>query len=85
MKLTMILAAMAVAVGGCQTPEERLAGYRDRCQREYGFTPGTDAFGNCLMQQENQRQRRIDAVLAAPAPVTPAPQPIFIPPVYVPR
>lgn len=69
MRRMMILAGVALALVGCTTPEERMARYRDRCQNTFGFTPNTEAFSNCLMQQENQRQRSIDAALAAPMPV----------------
>ena len=68
MRRAMIL-GMALLGGACTTREERLADYRTRCERDYGFTAGTEAMSNCVMQQENQRQRRIDAVVAAPMPV----------------
>ena len=74
MKMKIVLAGL-VMLAGCATPEERLARYRARCERDFGFTPNTDAFSNCLMQQENQRQRSIDAALAAPMPV-------YVPPAF---
>lgn len=83
MQRMMILAGVVLSLAGCTTREDRLAEWRTRCERDYGFRPGTEAMSNCLMQQENQRQRRIDAVVASPMPAAPPPAPIYIPPVQV--
>lgn len=85
MRMTIAAAALVLVTGGCTTREERLASWRERCTRDYGLAAGTEAHGQCVMRLEISRERSIDAALAAPAPVVPAPQPIYIPPVYVPR
>ena len=43
-------AVLALAtLGGCISPAEMAARHRQACLT-YGFTPGTEAFANCLLQ-----------------------------------
>lgn len=55
-RFTFALAALALAAG-CSTitPEERRAMDEAEC-RDYGFSPGTDAFAECLQRIELDRR-----------------------------
>ena len=50
------LLALAVALAACQTitPEQRRAADEAQC-RSYGFKPRTEAFANCLMRIDLER------------------------------
>ena len=48
------LAMAAIALTGCVSPAEQKAADSKQCA-SYGFTPGGDAFANCMMTIENRR------------------------------
>lgn len=77
MRMTWMVVGV-LALAGCITREEQIAGFRAQCQQEYGLTPGTDAFGACVQNADMARRRAISGALNAPLP-TPAPAPIFVP------
>ena len=60
--ITFLCLVLLLAVSGCMTPEE-IRQQAQKVQNEriskcnsYGFRQGTQAFGNCMMQLENQAQ-----------------------------
>jgi hypothetical protein len=62
--------------------ERRAAQDRAKCE-SYGFTPGTEAFGQCLMAQDMDRRQdqRADELRRAMVPVyQPPPAPVYLPP-----
>ncbi|WP_425287446.1 hypothetical protein [Paramesorhizobium deserti] len=50
----MAIAFFALMLAGCVSPEEQRAMDQDKCS-SFGFAQGTDAFANCMMQQDSQR------------------------------
>ena len=67
--------ALGLLLAGCVSPDEQRAMDQQSCA-SYGFSPGTDAFANCMMttaqkRQEQQaadrRQREMNAAIAAQA------------------
>jgi hypothetical protein len=55
-----ILIAAVVLVAGCKTTEERIQERRQTDMstcRAYGFNPGTEAYGACLMQRDLAREQ----------------------------
>jgi hypothetical protein len=48
------LAAMTIGLTACVSPAEQKAADSKQCQG-YGFSPGTDAFANCMMTISNRR------------------------------
>jgi hypothetical protein len=48
------LALTALVVAACVSPAEQKAADTKQCQG-YGFTPGSDAFANCMMTIANRR------------------------------
>jgi hypothetical protein len=59
-----LLVTALVLLAGCETREDRLAAWRAQCQRDYGFTPGTEAFAGCVQRAEQGYARRLDAAAA---------------------
>jgi len=60
--ITFLCFVLLLAVSGCMTPEE-IRQQAQKVQNEriskcnsYGFRQGTQAFGNCMIQLENQAQ-----------------------------
>lgn len=49
--------AAFVVLAGCSSTQDQRAADSSQCS-SYGFTPGTDAFSNCLMSANNQRQNQ---------------------------
>ena len=64
-QMTCALVGM-LALAGCMTREEQIAGFRDRCQQEYGHAPGTPAMAQCVQAADIARQQAIGRALAAP-------------------
>ncbi|MER8373691.1 hypothetical protein [Mesorhizobium sp. M1406] len=56
MKLRLTIAALAasLAITGCMSTEE-LAARNDQICRSYGARPGTDAYVNCRVGQDQRR------------------------------
>lgn len=52
------LAAIALAIAGCQTAEEMRAADENRCL-SYGFRPNTDAFAECLQRIDLDRRAEL--------------------------
>jgi hypothetical protein len=63
-----------VLLAGCASPGEREAA---ACH-SYGFTPGTDAFANCMQQADMQRRQMLGNYLMMRA-AQPAPQVQYVP------
>jgi hypothetical protein len=55
-----ILAAVVGLLVGCVSPEEQRAMDQQQCSG-YGFTPGSDAFANCMMHTSQQRDAQTAA------------------------
>jgi hypothetical protein len=55
-----LFAAPVVLLTGCVTPEEQRAADQRQCAG-YGFTPGSDAFVNCMMNTSQQRDAQAAA------------------------
>lgn len=60
----LILAGALVLTSCITTEEQRIARYHERCAG-YGFTPGTDSFATCVMQQDAARRQIGAAILGA--------------------
>lgn len=53
-----LMIAALFLLSACSTDGLKLASQDGpRCQ-SYGFKPGTDAYANCMMQQDAERERR---------------------------
>jgi len=55
-----IFAAVVTLLVGCVSPEEQRAADQRQCAG-YGFTPGNDAFANCMMNINQQREAQAAA------------------------
>jgi hypothetical protein len=55
-----VLATAITLLAGCVSPEEQRAMDQRQCSG-YGFTPGTDAFANCMMNVTQQRDAQTAA------------------------
>lgn len=59
----LLLAFLPLAAAGCVSAEDQRAADQNKCA-SFGFQPGTDAFANCMMKQNAQRdeddQRYLD-------------------------
>lgn len=62
---TVLLVTMLL-LAACANPEELARQDRETCVG-YGFTPGTDAFANCLMKTAQARETNRTARAAAGA------------------
>jgi hypothetical protein len=51
--------ALALTLSACATTQEPIVEDRSRCDA-YGFQRGTDAFANCVMTADRDRQKRIE-------------------------
>ena len=78
---------LILALAGCQTPQERRAGFIQECQA-LGTSQGSPQFVQCVTQLETldlQRRIAISQALASGAaaytPPAPQPPPVFAPPV----
>lgn len=56
-----IIAASAITLvlGACASTPDPIVEDRSRCDA-YGFARGTDAYANCVMTADRDRQRRIE-------------------------
>lgn len=74
MRVIFTLLAASVCLGGCQTVDAA------NC-RGYGYTPGTDAFADCMRQQDTfRRQALLSTGTALMIASQPPPQPVVIAP-----
>ena len=83
MRIIFVIVA-AVTLAGCAmgpTPQQVAAGDDAEC-RSYGAAPGTDAYFNCRMAKDRQRQQN-RAALAAALISSPPPQPVYVSPQVV--
>jgi hypothetical protein len=55
-----LLAGAITLLGGCVSPEEQRAMDQQQCSG-YGFSPGSDAFANCMMKTTQQRDAQAAA------------------------
>lgn len=84
MKHILISASLVVCLGGCAmgpSPEEISAGDDSTCQ-SYGARPGTEAYTQCRMSRDQQRQQAKMALLGmymANQNRQPPPQPYYMP------
>ncbi len=51
--------ALTLVLGACTTTPDPVVEDRSRCDA-YGFARGTDAYANCVMTADRDRQRRIE-------------------------
>lgn len=51
--------ALTLALGACATTPDPIVEDRSRCDA-YGFQRGTDAYANCVMTQDRDRERRYE-------------------------
>ena len=57
---SILLLALGLALAGCMTDKELAERNADRCAAR-GFKPNTDAFSDCIVQLENERDARREA------------------------
>ncbi|PLP57526.1 hypothetical protein CYK37_20600 [Mesorhizobium loti] len=50
----LLFALLPLAAAGCVSAEDQRAADQNKCA-SFGFEPGTDAFANCMMKQNAQR------------------------------
>jgi uncharacterized protein YceK len=55
MRTALIVFLVASAVSGCAAARERVIAQNQKLCASYGFTPGTAAYSNCLMEQDLPR------------------------------
>ncbi len=60
MRHVFVAGAIALALAGCQTPQESLASATDVC-RESGLRPGTGAYSRCVNGNYQQNRRTSEA------------------------
>ncbi|MFO1205864.1 MAG: hypothetical protein U1E63_09100 [Burkholderiales bacterium] len=53
-RLKAVLTVGTIVLAGCVSPAEQKAADTKQCQG-YGFTPGSEAFANCMMTIANRR------------------------------
>lgn len=53
------LSAITLVLGACTSTPDPIVEDRSRCDA-YGFARGTDAYANCVMTADRDRQRRIE-------------------------
>jgi len=78
--VTASAALLSVVLGGCISAAEMAARHRQACVT-YGFSPGTEAYANCLLQLDvgdydyghHGRPRLMPHPYATPAQAPPAP------------
>lgn len=58
-KRLLAASAVAMALGGCVSTSDPIVEDRSRCD-SYGFARGTDAYANCVMTADRDRQRRLE-------------------------
>ncbi|MGX5736503.1 hypothetical protein ACWKW2_19700 [Bosea thiooxidans] len=51
--------AITLVLGACASTPDPIVEDRSRCDA-YGFMRGTDAYANCVMTADRDRQRRIE-------------------------
>lgn len=51
--------ALTLALGACASTPDPIVEDRSRCDA-YGFQRGTDAYANCVMTQDRDRERRYE-------------------------
>jgi len=51
--------ALTLALGACASTPDPIVQDRSRCDA-YGFQRGTDAYANCVMTQDRDRERRVE-------------------------
>jgi hypothetical protein len=59
LKRLIAASAIAMALGGCVSTPDPIVEDRSRCDG-YGFARGTDAYANCVMTADRDRQRRLE-------------------------
>ena len=64
MKLGLAL-LFCLALSACASPEQLAAADKEKC-RGYGMKPGTEAFANCRMTLDVERQRQLRRALDDP-------------------
>jgi len=79
--LMMGLMLAATTLTACVSRETRLANWSAQCERDYGFTPGTDAMARCVMDLDSRREQMLDSIMADSATTAaPAPMPLYVTP-----
>lgn len=66
MKWVLVLIATSMLLGGCASAAERAAARAEKDNAKcagYGFKPGTEAFAQCRMTQDVERQRAINEAI----------------------
>jgi hypothetical protein len=57
---SILLLTLCLALAGCMTAAQRAQNDEQRCAAR-GLPPNSDAFKDCVVQLETERQMRIDA------------------------
>jgi hypothetical protein len=60
MRYVFVAGAIALALAGCQTPQESLATATDVC-RSSGLRPGTSAYSRCVNGEYRENRRASEA------------------------
>jgi hypothetical protein len=76
--LIVAIAVLAASCGINQQIRQNIAASDDAECRSYGAQPGTEAYFQCRMAKDQQRQQN-DAALAAAILARPQPQPYYLP------
>lgn len=66
MRKIIVGLSVALAISGCVSQEEIMAGHRARCSN-FGFAEGTTAFAQCYQTEANNYEQRQAAALSAMA------------------
>lgn len=77
MERIFILSALCIILSGCVTAQDIAANDDDACQ-SYGAEPGSQAYFQCRMAKDNQRQAN-NAALVGAYINRPQPQPYMLP------
>ncbi len=54
--LRFVLIGAIFALAGCSKPDDQVCA-------SYGFTPGTDSFGSCMMQRQQMRMQAFQMIM----------------------
>jgi hypothetical protein len=80
-----VLGILGLSLGACMSPQEQAASDGSACE-SYGAEPGTQAYFQCRMMKDQQRQANnaalAAAILSRPEPV---PQTYYDPSKYMPQ
>jgi hypothetical protein len=58
---TALIVFLALAVSGCGPSRDQVIAQSQNLCASYGFAPGSEAYSNCLMKMDLQRQDDLNA------------------------